>query len=133
MKNAAACLLEYVPGKEFIIQLPASPSRPALHDLYTYRSQIHPKTDCVRLVIHVGGVPVGDGPTVQKLCSEAASKFQAHLTRLVTCPLGATHKGTHHTRDFHLGPKRACIELPLNCSHPDLWGLVGTLLGSTFE
>ena len=37
-----------------------------------------------------------------------------------------------HTRDFHLGPKPPSIELPQNCSHPDLRGLVGTLFGSIF-
>ena len=58
VKNAATCLLEYVPRKEFIIQLPASPSRPAVHSLHTYRGQIHPKTEFEHTAIHVGGVPV---------------------------------------------------------------------------
>ena len=36
------------------------------------------------------------------------------------------------TQDFHLGPKLPIIELPSDCSHPDLRGLVGTLFGSIF-
>ena len=35
------------------------------------------------------------------------------------------------TRDFHLGPKRGIAQVPQNCSHPDLRGLVGTLFGFT--
>ena len=37
------------------------------------------------------------------------------------------------TQDFHLGPKPPIIELPSHCSHPDLWGLIGTLFGSIFD
>ena len=37
------------------------------------------------------------------------------------------------TRDFLSGPKPPCTELPPYCSHLDLWGLLETLFGCTFE
>ena len=37
------------------------------------------------------------------------------------------------TQDFQLGPKRGIAQVPPNCSHPDLWGLVGTIFGYIFD
>jgi hypothetical protein len=89
---AAECLLEYVPRKEFLLQLPAAGRSPA-QDLFSYRPQIHPKTGFEYTVIHIGGVPVGLPEAISEYCLLAASKYQQHLSRLVSCPLPVSYIG----------------------------------------
>ena len=66
-----------------------------------------------------------DGLTVPTV--HRAEKQPAHL------PFVPYPQTSQATRDFHLGPKRAIAQVPQNCSHQDLRGLVGTLFGSIFD
>ena len=59
--------------------------------------------------------------------------FAPQLQPQLQLQFAPTPTPTPTTRDFRLGPKRGSILLRPHCSHPDLWGLVGTLFGSIFD